>query len=127
MPCRRYREMMRFLRFDRREERQARLAIDKFALITDVWKDSNSIRCYRPGENVTPVPAGEKHQPRWRHECCTQGAPAFSNTARRAAQHQELNDSKGSGKGLIQNHSESFTARTARTSRRGQAGRRTLR
>uniref|UniRef100_A0AAV2KXL1 Ubiquitin-like protease family profile domain-containing protein n=1 Tax=Knipowitschia caucasica TaxID=637954 RepID=A0AAV2KXL1_KNICA len=46
---------------------------------------------------------------------------------RQANRGSELNDSKGSGKGLIQNHSESFTARTARTSRRGQAGRRTLR
>uniref|UniRef100_A0AAV2MH86 PiggyBac transposable element-derived protein domain-containing protein n=1 Tax=Knipowitschia caucasica TaxID=637954 RepID=A0AAV2MH86_KNICA len=55
MPRRRYRQIMRFLRFDRREERQARLASDKFALITDVWRDfvTNSIRCYRPGENVT--------------------------------------------------------------------------
>lgn len=55
MPRSRYREIMRHLRFDRREERQTRLVSDKFALITDVWAGfvSNCIRSYRPTENIT--------------------------------------------------------------------------
>ncbi|KAK7891608.1 hypothetical protein WMY93_023571 [Mugilogobius chulae] len=55
MPRSRYRDIMRHLRFDRREERMARLSTDKFALATDVWQwfVANSIRCYRPSDNLT--------------------------------------------------------------------------
>ena len=49
------REIMRFLRFDLRSTRSARLQTDKFALITDIWNRfvDNSISCYKPGENIT--------------------------------------------------------------------------
>ncbi|KAK7896359.1 hypothetical protein WMY93_021684 [Mugilogobius chulae] len=55
MPRSRYRDIMRHLRFDRREERMVRLSTDKFALATDVWQwfVANSIRCYRPSDNLT--------------------------------------------------------------------------
>ena len=51
----RSREIMRFLRFDLRSTRSARLQTDKFALISDIWNRfvDNSISCYKPGENIT--------------------------------------------------------------------------
>ncbi|KAK7893686.1 hypothetical protein WMY93_022838 [Mugilogobius chulae] len=55
MPRSRYRDIMRYVRFDRREERMARLSTDKFTLATDVWQwfVANSICCYRPSDNLT--------------------------------------------------------------------------
>ncbi|XP_034533106.1 LOW QUALITY PROTEIN: uncharacterized protein LOC117807812 [Notolabrus celidotus] len=46
---------MRYLRFDRREDRQACLCNDKFALMSEVWDGfvSNSIACYKPGACIT--------------------------------------------------------------------------
>ena len=46
---------MRFLRFDLRSTRSARLQTDKFALISDFWSRfvDISISCYTPGENIT--------------------------------------------------------------------------
>ena len=51
----RCREIMRFLRFDLRNKRSARLQTDKFALISDIWNRfvDNGISCYKPGENIT--------------------------------------------------------------------------
>ena len=48
-------EIMRFLRFDLRSTRSARLQIDKFTSISDIWNRfvDNSISCYKPGENIT--------------------------------------------------------------------------
>ncbi|KAK7896637.1 hypothetical protein WMY93_021962 [Mugilogobius chulae] len=50
-----YREIMRYLRFDLKEDRQARLSLDRFALVSDVWKGfvANCVRCYKPGPNIT--------------------------------------------------------------------------
>lgn len=55
MPRDRFKEIMKFLRFDHRSERSLRLQQDKFALISDVWKKfiENCLSCYKPGENVT--------------------------------------------------------------------------
>ena len=55
MPRSRCREIMRFLRFDVRSTRSARLQTDKFALISDIWNRfvDNSISCYKPGDNIT--------------------------------------------------------------------------
>ncbi|GBP98328.1 PiggyBac transposable element-derived protein 4 [Eumeta japonica] len=55
MPRDRFKEIMKFLRFDHRSERSSRLQQDKFALISDVWKKfiENCLSCYKPGENVT--------------------------------------------------------------------------
>ncbi|GBP11839.1 hypothetical protein EVAR_74487_1 [Eumeta japonica] len=54
MPRDRFKEIMKFLRFDHRSERSSRLQQNKFALI-DVWKKfiENCLSCYKPGENVT--------------------------------------------------------------------------
>ena len=55
MPRNRYREIMRYLRFDNKNNRRARLSNDKFALVSDVWDGfvTNSIACYKPGANIT--------------------------------------------------------------------------
>ena len=49
------REIVRFLCFDLRNTRSARLQTDKFALIPDIWNRfvDNSISCCKPGENIT--------------------------------------------------------------------------
>ena len=46
---------MRFLCFDLRSTRSARLQTDKFAPISDIWNRlvDNSISHYKPGENIT--------------------------------------------------------------------------
>ena len=51
----RCRGIMRFLCFDLRSTRSARLQTDKFALISDIWNRlvDNSISHYKPGENIT--------------------------------------------------------------------------
>ncbi|KAM3864755.1 activating transcription factor 7-interacting protein 1-like [Diretmus argenteus] len=51
----RYREIMRYLRSDKKESRHIRLSSDKFALMSEVWETfvNNSIACYKPGANIT--------------------------------------------------------------------------
>lgn len=51
----RFKEIMKYLRFDLRSERSSRLQTDKFALISQVWNRfiNNCITCYKPGENLT--------------------------------------------------------------------------
>ncbi|XP_074485815.1 uncharacterized protein LOC141764447 isoform X1 [Sebastes fasciatus] len=51
----RFREIMRFLRFDKKKTRRARLQDDKFALVSATWNKfvQNSIACYKPGANIT--------------------------------------------------------------------------
>lgn len=55
MPRNRFREIMRYLRFDKKDDRRSRLCHDKFALISDVWGGfvNNSIACYKPGGCIT--------------------------------------------------------------------------
>ena len=51
----RFLEILRYLRFDIRATRRARLETDKFALISEVWYDfiQNCQNCYIPGPYVT--------------------------------------------------------------------------
>ena len=51
----RFREILRFLRFDVYSTRSVRLQTDKFALISDVWNRfvDNCISCYKPKSNIT--------------------------------------------------------------------------
>ncbi|XP_010765808.1 uncharacterized protein isoform X4 [Notothenia coriiceps] len=58
----RYRDIMRFLRFDKKDTRRSRLGNDKFALVSEVWDRlvQNSIACYKPGSEIT---AGEQLLP----------------------------------------------------------------
>ncbi|KAJ8277134.1 hypothetical protein GJAV_G00071830 [Gymnothorax javanicus] len=55
MSRQRYREIMRYLRFDNKNDRQARLQNDKFALISKVWDQfvANCVACYKAGAFVT--------------------------------------------------------------------------
>ena len=48
-------EIMRFIRFDQRNQRSHRLQTDKFALISKVWNKfvENSQNCYKPGAYIT--------------------------------------------------------------------------
>ena len=48
-------EIMRFLRFDRRDERPIKMKNDKFCMISTIWNQfiKNSIRCYNPSANIT--------------------------------------------------------------------------
>ncbi|XP_026059293.1 uncharacterized protein LOC113043955 [Carassius auratus] len=51
----RFREIMRFLRFDKKETRRVRLQDDRFALVSATWNKfiQNSIACYKPGADIT--------------------------------------------------------------------------
>ena len=51
----RFREIMRYLRFDMRSMRSQRLLTDKFEMASDPWNSfiANSILCYRPGEHIS--------------------------------------------------------------------------
>lgn len=51
----RFREIMKFLRFDVRSTRTQRLTTDKFGLISEVWYNfiSNAQSCYTPGPYIT--------------------------------------------------------------------------
>ena len=51
----RLKEILRYLRFDIKNTRSERLKTDKFALASSVWNGfiSNSIACYRPGDNLS--------------------------------------------------------------------------
>lgn len=55
MSRQRFREIMRYLRFDDKNTRAARLVTDKFAMISEIFDKfvENSIASYRPGENIT--------------------------------------------------------------------------
>ena len=58
--CRnRFREIMRYLRFDLKRTRSQRLQSDKFALASEVWQKfiNNCFFCYRPEGNLS---AGEQ-------------------------------------------------------------------
>jgi hypothetical protein len=51
----RFKEILRFLRFDQKSNRSTRLVNDKFALASDIWSPfvKNSQLCFTPGENIT--------------------------------------------------------------------------
>ncbi|XP_056144379.1 piggyBac transposable element-derived protein 4-like [Lampris incognitus] len=51
----RFKEIMRFLRFDKKETRCVRLQDDKFALMSATWNRfvENCIACYKPGADIT--------------------------------------------------------------------------
>ncbi len=51
----RFKEILRFIRFDMKSSRSQRLQTDKLALASEVWRSfiENAILCYKPGENVT--------------------------------------------------------------------------
>ena len=51
----RFKEILRFLRFDKKSTRSQRLQIDKFALFSTVWNRfiANSVACYKPGGFLT--------------------------------------------------------------------------
>ncbi|XP_035272145.1 piggyBac transposable element-derived protein 4-like [Anguilla anguilla] len=55
MSRQRFRDIMRYLRFDDKDTRATRLEKDKFAIISEIWSKfvSNSTACYTPGENIT--------------------------------------------------------------------------
>ncbi|CAK9832670.1 PiggyBac transposable element-derived protein 4 [Anthophora retusa] len=48
-------EILRLIRFDKKNERSQRLQTDKFALVSEVWKKfiENSQMCYKPGATIT--------------------------------------------------------------------------
>lgn len=48
-------DILKFIRFDKRNERSVRLQTDKFALISNVWYSfiKNSQNCYVPGQNIS--------------------------------------------------------------------------
>ena len=48
-------KILRFIRFDKKDQRSKRLQTDKFALISEVWRKfiSNSQACYKPHENIS--------------------------------------------------------------------------
>lgn len=48
-------EILRFIRFDKRNERSQRLKTDKFALVSTVWNKfiENSQNCFKPGAHIT--------------------------------------------------------------------------
>ncbi|XP_078116363.1 uncharacterized protein LOC144524169 [Sander vitreus] len=50
----RFREIMKFLRFDKKETRRIHLQDDKFALVSATWNKfvQNSIACYKPGADI---------------------------------------------------------------------------
>ena len=51
----RFKEIFRFLRFDKKSTRSQRLLTDKFALFSTVWNRfiENSVACYKPGGFLT--------------------------------------------------------------------------
>ena len=51
----RFKEILRFLRFDEKTTRSTRLQTDKFALASKMWNKfiENCKICYRPGQNIT--------------------------------------------------------------------------
>ncbi|XP_044078407.1 uncharacterized protein LOC122888254 [Siniperca chuatsi] len=55
LSIKRFREIMKILRFDKKETRRVRLQDDKFALVSATWNKfvQNSIACYKHGANIT--------------------------------------------------------------------------
>ncbi|XP_062400077.1 piggyBac transposable element-derived protein 4-like isoform X1 [Sardina pilchardus] len=55
MSRQKFRDIMRYLRFDDKNTRSARLVADKFAMISEIFDKfvRNSIASYTPGENIT--------------------------------------------------------------------------
>ncbi|KAJ8876547.1 hypothetical protein PR048_020992 [Dryococelus australis] len=53
----RFREIMKFIRFDLKDQRSARLVKYKFALVSEVWDSfiENCLLCFVPGANITVV------------------------------------------------------------------------
>ena len=51
----RYRELLKYIRFDIRSSRSERLQTDKFALVSSTWNRfiENCRACYIPNENIT--------------------------------------------------------------------------
>ncbi|XP_042368087.1 piggyBac transposable element-derived protein 3-like [Plectropomus leopardus] len=51
----RFQEILRFLRFYKKETRRTRLQENKFALVSEVWERfvQNCITCYKPGADIT--------------------------------------------------------------------------
>jgi len=51
----RFREILRYLRFDLKRTRSRRLQSDKFAMVSEEWQSfiDNYFLCYRPGQNLT--------------------------------------------------------------------------
>lgn len=51
----RFREIMKYLRFDHKSSRRQRLVEDKFGMISEIWYDfiSNAQACYVPGPYIT--------------------------------------------------------------------------
>ncbi|XP_055388036.1 piggyBac transposable element-derived protein 4-like, partial [Condylostylus longicornis] len=51
----RFTEILRFIRFDKKNERSSRLQVDKFALVSETWNAfmNNSQNCYKPGSSLT--------------------------------------------------------------------------
>lgn len=50
-----FKQILRFIRFDKRTERSRRLQTNKFALVSEIWDKfiENSQACYQPGQNIT--------------------------------------------------------------------------
>ena len=48
-------EILKFIRFEKKDDRSQRLKNDKFALTSTVWDKfiENSQNCYKPGVNIT--------------------------------------------------------------------------
>lgn len=55
MPRDKFKQILRFIRFDKRTERSRRLQTNKFALVSEIWDKfiENSQTCYQPGQNIT--------------------------------------------------------------------------
>lgn len=55
MPRDTFKQILRFIRFDKRTERSRRLQTNKFALVLEIWDKfiANSQVCYQPGQNIT--------------------------------------------------------------------------
>lgn len=51
----RFKEIMKFLRFDDKDSRARRKPIDKFCLVSELWNElvENCLACWKPGENIT--------------------------------------------------------------------------
>ncbi|XP_059563328.1 piggyBac transposable element-derived protein 4-like [Myotis daubentonii] len=50
-----FKQILRFIRFDKRTERSRHLQTNKFALVLEIWDKfiENSQACYQPGQNIT--------------------------------------------------------------------------
>ncbi|XP_062304721.1 piggyBac transposable element-derived protein 4-like [Osmerus eperlanus] len=55
MSRQKFRDIMRYLRFDDKNTRADRLVTDRFAMMSEIFDNfvKNSIACYTPGENIT--------------------------------------------------------------------------